>query len=101
MPTSGDRRTLSADGQTPARKFVGPVRVSYKGTFGGGTAKVLQEDPSGAFIDVTGSARVAVDDFVIDFPLRSVNNIRIDLSGSTTPAFIGWIQGTDAGSGAL
>ena len=101
MTTSGDRQVLSADGQTVARKFVGPVRVSYSGTFGGGTAKIQAEDPSGVFIDVDGTSKTAVADFVIDFPPRAVNLLQTDLSGAITPSLKSWIQGTDVGSGAL
>ena len=92
---------MSADGQTPPRKFVGPVRVSYTGTFGGGTAKVQARDPSGAFVDVEGTSKVAVGDFHINFPPNSVNELQTDLSSSTTPSFVVWMQGTDKGSGAL
>lgn len=77
------------------------MRVSYKGTFGGGTAKVEAEDPSGVFDPVVGSENTVAADFVIDFPPKAVNNLQTDLAGSSGPAFVVWIQGTDAGSGAL
>ena len=98
MATSGDRQTLSADGQTTARNYVGPVRVSLTGTFGGGTFKMQAEDPSGAFVDIKGSARTAVDDFIIDFPPGSENKLQADLSGSTTPVLVIWNQGVDRGA---
>lgn len=98
MATTGDRQTLSADGQTTPRNFVGPVRVSLTGTFGGGTFKIQAEDPSGAFVDVALTSRTAADDFIIDFPAGSENKIRGDLSGSTTPALVVWNQGVDRGA---
>lgn len=92
MTTSGNRQTLAADGQTDAQQFVGPVRVSYTGDFGSGTAKIQAEDPSEAFIDIAGSAKAAAADFVIDFPPHAVNLLQTDLAGSSSPAFVVWIQ---------
>lgn len=98
MAISGDRTVLSADGPTPARVYVGPVRVSLTGTFGGGTFKMEAEDPSGVPVDVAGTSRTAVDDFRIDFPDGVENKINEDLSGSTTPVLVVWIQGVDRGA---
>lgn len=97
MATTGDRQTLSANGQTTPRNFVGPVRVSLTGTFGGGTFKMQAEDPTGVFVDVAGSDRTAADDFIIDFPPGGQNKLRGDLSGATTPALVIWNQGVDRG----
>lgn len=98
MATSGDRQNLNADGQTTARNYVGPIHVSLTGNFGGGTLKIQAEDPSGAFVDVEGSARTTADDFIIDFPPGAQNRIRSDLSGATTPALVIWNQGVDRGA---
>lgn len=97
MATSGDKQTLSADGQTTPRNYVGPVRVSLTGTFGGGTLKIQAEDPTGVFVDVDDTAKTVIGDFVIDFPLSAENRLRADLSGATTPALVIWIQGVDRG----
>ena len=98
MATTGDRQTLSADGQTTPRQYIGPVRISLTGDFGGGTLKIQAEDPSGAFVDVAGASRTAADDFLIDFPASAQNKLQSDLSGSTTPALVVWLQGADRGA---
>ena len=98
MTTSGDRQTLNGNGQTTPRSYVGPVRVSVTGTFGSGTLKIQAEDPTGAFIDVGGTAKTAIGDFVIDFPPSAENRLQADLSGATAPALVIWIQGGDRGS---
>ena len=98
MATTGDKQTLSADGKTTARNYVGPVRVHLSGDFGGGTFKMEAEDPSGALVDVSGTSRTAADDFLIDFPPGAQNKINGDLSGSTTPSLVVWNQGVDRGT---
>ena len=96
MATEGDRQTLSADGQTTSRRYVGPVRVSLTGTFGGGTLTIQTEDPSGAFIDIAGTPRTAIDDLYINFP-NVENRLRAKLVGSASPALVITIQGVDRG----
>ena len=98
MATSGDRQVLNANGKTTARNFVGPVRVSLTGNFGGGTFKMEAEDPSGVFVDVEGSVLATAGDFIIDFPPGAQNKIRGDLSGATSPALVVWNQGVDRGA---
>lgn len=93
MQGSGNRQTLSANGQTTERLYVGPVRISLTGTFGGGTAKVQAKDPNGIFVDIADGSFTAVADKVVDFPATSLNILRVDISGSTTPALVIWIQG--------
>ena len=97
MATSGDRQTLNANGQTTPRTYVGPVRVSCTGTFGGGTLKIQAEDPTAVFVDVDGTTKTAIGDFVIDFPPSAENRLQADLSGATSPALVIWIQGADRG----
>ena len=97
MTTSGDRQTLSDNGQTTPRTYVGPVRVSCTGTFGGGTLKIQAEDPTAVFVDVDGTVKTAIGDFVIDFPPGAENRLQADLSGATGPALVIWIQGVDRG----
>jgi len=94
MGSGGDRQTLVADGNSVARGVVGPVRLSLTGTFGGGTAQLQAMDPSGAWIAVANGAFIAVTDTVFDFPENVQNQLRINMSGSTTPALVIWIQST-------
>lgn len=101
MATSGDRQVLTANGQTTARQFVGPVRISLSGTFGGGTAVARAKDPSGAFVDIPNTSKTAAADIILDFPPNAVNEIDVDLSGATTPNLVVWKQSTARGSGAL
>lgn len=92
MASSGDRQTLAADGQTTSVKTINPVRMSLTGTFGGGTAKLQVQDPNEAWVDVAGGSFTAVTDTLFDFPKMSVNDLRVDISGSTTPALVVWLQ---------
>lgn len=98
MTTSGDRQTLNTNGKTAPRAYVGPVRVSLTGTFGGGTLKIQAEDPTAVFVDVDGTAKTAVGDFVIDFPPSAENRLQADLSGATSPTLVIWIQGAYRGA---
>lgn len=97
MPGTGNRQTLTADGTTDIKTFVGPVRLSLTGTFGGGTAKLQVRDPGGTFVDVANGSFTAATDTLFDFPEQSSNDLQIDLSGSTTPALVIWIQGKQVG----
>lgn len=90
---SGNRQTLSANGDTDARTYIGPVRVVFSGTFGGGTAKVQARDPSGAVVDVVNGSFSAVADKIFDFPAGESNVLSVNLAGSTSPAFVAWLQG--------
>ncbi len=94
----GNRQTLVADGQTTAKQFVGPVRLSLSGTFGGGTAVLRAIDPSNTAVNVVNGSFTAVTDTLFDFPVASVNVLDVDISGSTTPALVIWIQGRQLGS---
>jgi len=98
MATSGDRQVLTTNTKTAARNFVGPVRVSLTGNFGGGTFKMEAEDPSGVFVDIDGSVQTTAIDFIIDFPDSAENKIQGDLSGATAPALVIWNQGVDRGA---
>jgi len=94
---SGNRQTLTADGQTTEKSFIGPVRMSLSGTFGGGTAVLRARDPSGAFVNVEGGSFTAAKDQLFDFPVGQGNILDVDLSGSTTPALVVWLQGKKFG----
>lgn len=101
MANSGDRQTLTADGQTNYVRVVGPIRLSLTGGFGGGTAKLQARDVSGADVDIAGASYGAAADAKIDFPANAVNQVRVDISGSTTPTLVVWVQDTGRGSAAL
>lgn len=94
MGSSGDRQTLAADGQTTDYGTVGPVRLSLSGSFGGGTAKLQAQDPSGAWVDVAGGSFTIAADQLFDFPENVQNQLRVDMSGSTTPTLVVWLQST-------
>ena len=94
MASKGDRQTLVADGQTTEVGVVGPVRLSLTGSFGGGTAKLQAKDPSDAWVDVAEGSFAVATDTIFDFPDHTQNQIRVDISGSTTPALVVWIQST-------
>ena len=94
MAASGNRQTLSADGNSVDRGTVGPVRLSLTGSFGGGAAKLQAKDPSGAYVDVAGGSFTAATDTMFDFPEHVQNQLRVNLAGSTTPALVIWIQST-------
>ena len=100
MAGSGNKQTLTADGQITAVRVVGPTRVSLSGTFGGGTAKIRAKDPDGSFIDLVGMSYVGAADETINFPPNAVNDVDVDISGSTTPVLVVWIQDTGRGSAA-
>ena len=90
---SGDRQTLSANGQTNAKRYIGPIRLSLSGTFGGGTATLQSKDPAGNWVDIANGAFTAVTDTIFDFPGDVGNTVRVNLTGSTSPALVIWVQG--------
>lgn len=91
--SSGNRQTLTADGNTAARVYVGPVKLSITGSFGGGTAKLQVRDPSGALVDIANGGFTSATDTIFDFPDNSSNVLSVNVAGSTTPALAIWIQG--------
>lgn len=91
---SGDRQTLAANGTTTVKLYNGPVRLSLSGTFGAGTAVLQALDPSGAAVDVVNGSFTAVTDTFFDFPTGAGNLLQVDLTGSTTPALVIWLQGS-------
>ena len=86
--------TLSADGSTNWASVKGPIWVSLSGTFGGGTAVIQRKNNSGAAVAIVGESHTVIADRVIDFPEKSVNEVRVTLSGSTSPALVCSIQWT-------
>jgi len=100
MASYGDRQTLSADGTTTFKKFIGPVRWSLTGSFGGGTAKLQARDPSstassGVVVDIAEASATAAVDKVIDFPQGAVNWLATNIASSTTPSLVVWTQDAD------
>ena len=93
MSSSGDRQVLTANGTTTFRKFIGPVRLSLTDDFGGGTAKLQTKDPSDATIDVDGGAFTALTDTRFDYADDAINELAVNLAGSTSPDLKVWIQG--------
>jgi len=71
--------------------------LSLSGTFGGGTAVLRAVDPSNTPVPVGGGSFTAITDTRFDFPAESVNVLDVDISGSTTPALVIWIQGNQIG----
>jgi len=98
MAGTGNRQTLTADGQTDPKIFVGPIRLSLTGSFGTGTAKLQAKDPSGAFVDIANGLFTTATDTIFDFPVSDSNELQIDLAGATAPALVVWIQGKQLGS---
>ena len=92
MASSGERQTLVADGNTEDVGTVGAVRLSLTGGFGGGTAKLQAQDPSGAYVDVDGGSFTAAGDTLFDFPANVQNQLRVNIASSTTPTLVVWIQ---------
>lgn len=90
---SGNKQTLTADGDTDVKQFVGPVRVVISGGFGGGTAKVQAIDPGGIAVDVVDGSFTAAADKLFDFPANSLNIVSVNLAGSTAPVLAVWLQG--------
>ena len=90
--SSGERQTLSADGNTSASQTIGPVRLSLTGGFGSGTAQLQAKDPSNAWISVANGAFTAATDTLFDFPEDSVNDLRVNISSSTNPTLVIWLQ---------
>ena len=83
MASSANRQTLTANGTTTFKRFVGPVVVSLTVVLLGGTAKVQRMDASGATVDVAGTVYPVVGDFVLDYPQNSVNIFAVNLSGAS------------------
>ena len=94
MPVStGDRQVLSSNTNTNGVKYVGRIRVSLKGNFGGGTATIEDKGPDNLFDGVTNGVFTAEADKLIDYPIAEINEVRVDLAGSSGPSLVVWIQG--------
>jgi hypothetical protein len=85
---------LSSDGSTTWASVKGPVWVSLSSSFGGGTAKIQRKNHAGAAVDIVGESHTVAADRVIDFPTKSVNEVRVNLAGSSAPTLACSIQWT-------
>ena len=94
MASDGYTETLTADDQTVWQTFIGPVVLKLTGaSVGGGTAKLQERNKAGAVVDVANGSFTAATHTVFDYPEGSVNELRVDLAGSTTPDLPITIQG--------
>lgn len=101
MTTSGNKQTLSADGNTTYVKVVGSARVSISGNFSSGTAKVQAKDPSDAAVDVANASYTAAADAFLEFPPKAINEVRVNLAGSGSPTLDVWIQSNERSTANL
>ena len=95
MAGNGNKQILSATGQTNWTKWLGPISVSLKGAFGGGTAQIQVRDPQDVAQNVVNASFTVAADHLLDYPPQAQNEVRVDLSGATGPALQVWIQGDD------
>ena len=86
--------TLSADGSTAWTPIKGPCWVSLSSSFRGGTATIQRKNKAGAAVAIVGEAHTVIADRVIDFPEKSVNEVRVNISGSSSPTLATSIQWT-------
>ena len=85
MASAGYKETLTADGQTEWKKYYGPVVLQITGTFGGGTVQLQQKDVDNDVVSISNGSFTAVTDTIFDFPTFNSNELRVDLSGATSP----------------
>ena len=94
MASSGYTETLAADGATTWQAFVGPVVLKLTGaSFGGGSAQLQERNTEGATVDVAGGLFTVATHTVFDYPPDSVTELRVDLTGSSTPTLPVTLQG--------
>jgi len=86
--------TLTEDSSTGWSSVKGPIWVSLSGTFGGGTAVIQRKNSAGAAVAIVGESHTVIADRVIDFPSDSVNEVRVTISGSSSPALAVSMQWT-------
>lgn len=87
-------QTLTSNGSTTWSKVTGPCWVSLSGGFGGGTAKIQRKNKAGTPVDIVGESHTVAADRVIDFPIKSVNEVRVNIASSTTPTLATSVQWT-------
>jgi len=95
MAGNGNKQTLSANGQTAWTRWRGPISISLKGNFGGGSAQIQVRDPNEVAENVTNAAFTAAADHLLDYPEQAINEVRVDLAAATGPSLRVWVQGDD------
>jgi len=95
MASSGNKQTLSANGQSAWTRWQGPISISLKGNFGGGSAQLQVRVPDDIAENVANAAFTVAADHLLDYPEQAVNEVRVDLSGATGPSLRIWVQGDD------
>jgi hypothetical protein len=85
-------QTISVDGSTTWQKVKGACWVSLSGTFGGGTATIERKNGSAAAVAIAGEAHTVAADRLIDFPAQSINEVRVTVAGSSSPALVCSLQ---------
>lgn len=78
---------VTANGQTQTFDVrSGKLHVHISGTFGSGTAKLQMKSDSGTdWLDLQGASWSAAADDIVELGPQSVNTVRLDLSGATSP----------------
>jgi hypothetical protein len=77
---------------TSAVNAIGPVRMSLTGDFGGGTATLQAQDPDSSWTNVIGSGFSSAADALIDFPGWVSNTVRVNLTSTSAPNLVVWLQ---------
>ncbi len=96
MASTGNVETLDKDSETQWVTTIGPLRLSLTGVFGSGTAKLQARTPEGTIVDVAEGSFTAATDTIFDFPARSETDVRVKLTGSSSPLLVVWLQGNAA-----
>lgn len=84
--------TLSANGSGDWTPVKGPFYLHLSGNFGTGTAQLEFQDDEGVTRQITGGDFTAAVDKIVDMGHNV--NVRVTLSGATTPALIWFIKTT-------
>ena len=92
---AGTRYSVTADGATAFQRVVGPVHLSVTGGFGSGTVTFQALDPGGNTVPIANGAFTALTDTLFDFPATAINDVRVNVTGSSTPTLVIWIQSED------
>lgn len=87
-------QTLTDNGSTASITAKDKVHVHLSGGFGGGSV-ALEFLPSGgsSWIAISGAAWSAAADEIVELAGRESYNLRLTLSGATTPALVTFLAG--------
>lgn len=81
-------QTLSANGATASISAKGHAQLHLSGTFGGGTATAQFKDTNGNWRNIAVAAYTTDVDKLIDLPDRLVTDLRVNLTGATSPSLV-------------